>query len=157
MSKTSDFLDFQDLSSPIEVLVSNLFGKDYILREATGDVACKFQNKRTKCMKFGTDGKTASIDDIADVDPLLLSMCLFAPNVKNPGTFDVPVPITTIRSWPSRIVKKLVEKAKEISELEDVEETVADLEKRLEAAKEKAKAQEETSKNVSGSTTSGSE
>ena len=154
---SADFLDFQDLSTPVEVLVSNLFGKDYILREATGDVACKFQNKRAKCMKFGTDGKTASIDDIADVDPLLLSMCLFSPNDKTPGTFDKPVPITTIRSWPSRIVKKLVEKAKEISELEDVEETVADLEKKLEAAKEKVKAKEETSKNESGSTTDGSE
>lgn len=149
-------LDFLSLSSPIEVPVKNLFGKNYVLREASGDVACRFQNKRAKCMRFGTDGKTASIDNIADVDPELLSMCLFGENDKTPNLYDKPVSLPTIRAWPSRIVKKLVEKAKEISELEDTEETVVELEKKLEAAREKAKTQEETSKNVSAPTTDGS-
>jgi hypothetical protein len=47
---------------------------------------------------------------LANVEPLLVSLCLFREN-------GAPVLLATVRSWPARVVKSLFEKAKEISDL----------------------------------------
>lgn len=155
LQPTETVMDFGDLSTPIEVEIKNLNGKDYRLREASGDVVCKFQNKRAKCMKFGTDGKTASVENIADIDPELVSMCMFGEG--KPGEFTINVPVATVRSWSARILKQLVDKVKKISDMEELEESVAELEKKLEAAREKAKDKEQELKNELEATISGSE
>lgn len=97
--------------TPREVPVT--IGKEqYLLVEATEDVACKFRNASLNNMKVD-DGKIVGMSGVADVEPLLVSMCL----LKNVGNSMVPVDISTVRAWPSRIVKKLFETIKEISEL----------------------------------------
>ena len=126
-----------------------LSGKDYSLREASGDAATKFANARLNCIKLGPDGKPQTVRGIADVEPLLVSLCLFDETGKN-------VPEATVRSWPARVQKVLFERAKEMSHLDDLETEAAivaqitALQKRLEEMRE--------SKNVgSESTADGSD
>lgn len=121
----------------------------YFLKEASGDAATKFANARLNCVKLGPDGKPQTVRGIADVEPLLVSLCLFDSNGKN-------VPEATVRSWPYRIQKALFDRAKEMSHLDDLEteaaivDQITSLQKKLDEMHE--------SKNVGGeSTTVGSD
>ena len=106
-------LDFSDLTR-VEVSVT-VGDKQYTLREATGDAACRYRNALLKCTELGPEGKPVRVIGMADVEPLLVSLCLF--NEQNK-----PVHVNTVRSWPARIQKALFEKTKEISNLDDEEE-----------------------------------
>ncbi len=96
-------------------------GEDYVLREASGDTACRYQNAQVACMRM-TDGQVSKVTAIADTQPLLVSLCLVK-LVQKPDSDEPelrrPVPISTVRGWPSRVVKDLFERAKEISGLEE--------------------------------------
>jgi len=89
-------------------------GEDYVLREASGDAGCKYRNALLACTTL-TDGKPSRIEGMADVEPLLVSLCLFTQGGR-------PVTVPKVRSWPSRVVKALFEKIKEISDLDEEEE-----------------------------------
>ena len=108
-------LIFEQLT-PIEVPVQ-LAGDSYLLREASGEAAAKFNNARTACYDYMA-GKLSKIHDTGDLEPLLVALCIFTHDGK-------PVPESTVRGWPARIVTALFEKAKEISGLGP--ETVDDL------------------------------
>lgn len=119
-------LDFADLA-PVEIKV-NLFNKKYVLCEASGDAACKYRNAQLKGVKIGTDGRPQSIpENVADSEPLLVSLCLYEADKDGKLRYDkdnLPDPkfrvaIGTVRSWPSRIQKKLFEKVREISQLDE--------------------------------------
>lgn len=109
-----------DLSAPIVIPVKlkDKDGelKDYELREANGDVACRWRNAILQRTTLGPDGKPSSLGAIADTEPILVSLCLFEAGTNR------NVPVGTIRQWPSKVQKALFEKAKEISELDDDEE-----------------------------------
>ncbi len=95
-------------------------GEKYVLREASGDAACRYQNAQVACMRM-TDGQVSKVTAIADTQPLLVSLCLLK-LVQKPDSDGVEkrlVSISTVRSWPSRVVKDLFETAKEISGLEE--------------------------------------
>lgn len=109
----NDALDFNDLS-PIEVPVS-IDGRSYILREATGDAACRYRNALLACTQLGPEGKPSSVKGMADAEPLLVSLCLFDDAGK-------PVSGPTIRKWPARVLKALFDKATEISQLGEEED-----------------------------------
>ena len=99
----------------LEIAVS--IGADkYVLREASGDAACRYRNKITSCAK--RVGEEMIVDGpIADAEPLLVSLCLFA--VDAAGVVSVQhVSEQTVRAWPLRVVKTLFEKIQEISPLE---------------------------------------
>jgi len=106
-------LDFGDLTLIEKPVV--VAGKAYTLREATGDASCKYRNAVLKCTRIGPDGTATALDNLADVEPLLVSLCL----VDDQGHH---VHQSIIRSWPSRVVKKLFEVAKNISELGETDE-----------------------------------
>jgi len=105
-------LNFDDLT-PIEIPV-RIQGKNYVLREASGDAACRYRNAVLACAQLTPEGKAVSVRNLADVEPLLVSLCLF----DEKGN---PVSVNQVRKWPARVVKALYEKAKEISDL-DLEE-----------------------------------
>jgi len=95
----------------IEVPVT--IGKDeFVLREADGDVSCKYRNAVLSCTKLSGRGKPVSIQNLADVEPYLVSLCLFSLDGK-------PVALKVVRSWPNRITKQLYNTAKEISNLDE--------------------------------------
>lgn len=108
-------IDLGDLQ-PIEVPYK-LGGKSYILKEASGDAVCKYRNALMKSAKMGDDLRVTSVDGIADVEPLLVSLCLFEVTEKGHR----PVSTADVRAWPNRVQKALFEKVKEISDLEDKE------------------------------------
>ena len=113
-----------DSIEPIEIPVS-IVGVQYVLREASGEAAVKYQNAVSKCSKF-VDGKFGGIQgDLAGTQPLLISLCLFHESSEGSGKFTTAVPETKIRSWPARIQKQLYEKA-------DITAQIAKLQKRLE-------------------------
>lgn len=91
---------------------------NYVLREASGLAARKY---RQACVT-GTemvideakDTRTVrNLQDSLNVEAFLVSLCLFRVD----GNKMSPVSITTIEGWPSRVQKKLFDKAKEISDL----------------------------------------
>ena len=113
---------FEDLAR-IEVPVT-VGSQQYVLREANGDTACKFQNARVARYEYNDEGKLVRLRDTADLEPFLVSLCLFMQD----GV--TPVSEVTIRSWPGKIQGKLYDRAKEISGLDETED-LATLEKQL--------------------------
>lgn len=117
---------FEDLT-PIEVPVK-IEGKSYILREASGDAACKWRNAQLRAARMER-GKLANIGNLADCEPLLVSLCLFEVIDAN-RSITRNVPQQTIRNWPSRVQKALYDRALKISGLdtevedEEQEETI---------------------------------
>ncbi len=115
----TDSFDFNDLTL-IEIPVS-VDGKDFILREADGDTAKKYQNALLGSFTLGPEGKPSKIAGLANVEPMLVSLCLF-PVDANGNTSKQHVQESVVGKWPSRVVKKLYEKAKEISEIDKTED-----------------------------------
>lgn len=124
MSDSFDFDGITPVSIPVRV-----GGKRYILREATGDVAVRYRNACLKAMKLGADGKPVAMENMADVEPYLVHLTLFAV-AENGG--ESQVPLATVRGWPARVVKALFNKAKEIGSLDEAD-TKEQLQARIDA------------------------
>lgn len=113
-------LVFED-AEPVEVPV-RIGNRRYMLCEASEDAACKYRNASTACARFD-GGKMVGIQGpIADVEPLLVSLCLFELYDHQGETRRRPVTLTQVRSWPSRVVKPIYEKARELSRLKEDDE-----------------------------------
>ncbi len=110
--------------------------EDYILREASESAVCKYRNALLKATKLGPDGKLASIDGMADVEPLLVSLCLYEKYDHKGEKKERLVNIQKILAWKSSIVKDLFANCKKISEIDD-DETAESLNKQMEELKEK--------------------
>ena len=91
-------------------------GKNYILREASGETAVVFRNAQIECTTMGPEGKPKKFEGVADVEPLLVSRCSWEQTTDGK---EKPVSIATVKSWPSRVQKKLFNDAKRISELDE--------------------------------------
>lgn len=112
--------------------------RKYVLREASEGAACQFRNAITKAAKMA-DGKVVGIENIGDVEPLLVSLCLFEV-LPDGGTKNIGVPIQVVRGWPARVVKQLFAKAKEISELDEAAETEEAIEQQIARLQERLNA-----------------
>ena len=102
-------LRFDDIT-PIEERV-HVGGGEYVLREMSGDAAVKYDNARLNRYEY-QDGKLVKIRDLADMEPLLVSLCLFTDDGKT------PVSEVTIRAWPCHVQKALHERAKQINDMD---------------------------------------
>ena len=110
IDESIEAMDFSDLSlAEVPVQIGD---KQYTLREATGDAACLYRNALLRCTKLGPQGKPETVQGMADVEPYLVSLCLFDEN-------DKPVKASVIRKWPARIQASLFTRIKEISDLGD--------------------------------------
>jgi hypothetical protein len=114
----------------------------YVLREADVDVACKYKNALMGAV-FARESGTGTTN-IADVEPLLVSLCI---SYGNNGAKDdhTPVPLATVRSWKPALVEKLADRVKKISKLNKEDnatpDQIAQVEKMLADMKAKAAAQ----------------
>lgn len=137
--------------TPIQVEYK-IGGIDYLLREASGEAAVKFSNAKLANLTLN-DGKVIKVVGMANIQPLLISLCLIE---KATGK---PVEEALIKSWPSRIQTALFDKAKEISEIdqdatkEGLEKIIADAQKQL----AEIKAKENPAKNEQSGTQDGSD
>jgi hypothetical protein len=114
--------DFDDLT-PAERPVK-FRGQRYTLREATEADACTYRNAVLRARKVDADGKLSHFDGLADAGPLLVALCLR-------DEAGAAVPLATVRSWPSRVVRPLFDWVQRASGLREEEETEAALAERL--------------------------
>lgn len=123
-NQESNFFEFdltETITIPVRIKDKDGVVREYELREATGDIACRWRNAIFARTELGPNGKPKSLGNIADTEPILVSLCLFDTKTNN------NVSVQTVRSWPSKIQKSLFEKIKEISDLEDDEVTNDDV------------------------------
>lgn len=113
--KNLEDMVFDDLT-PIEVKV-RIENKPYVLREATGAAAVQYRNASMRNIRMA-DGKVVGMGDIGELEPLLVSLCLFSADAD--GKFS-SVTVAKIKSWPARVVKDLFNRARAISDLEEAE------------------------------------
>jgi len=111
-----DSIVFESIE-PIEIPVT-ISGVDYVLKEANGKAACDYRNAMLAGAELDKNGNVAVIKGLANIEPLLVARCLYriVKNPEGPDTFE-PVLEEQVLKWPSRVLKVLFAKAKEISEL----------------------------------------
>ena len=98
-----------------EILVSIEGGgevKTYTLKEADGNAAIQYRNRIMEAIRPSAEGQPTAYKGFAEVEPMLVSLCLFNGDGQT-------VPLSTIKSWPSRIQKALFNKIKAISDLDE--------------------------------------
>ena len=123
--KDNDF-DFSELTL-IEFPVK-IGDKECVLREASEDAARQYQNALTRHTSI-EDGKVRGImGPIADTQSLFVSLCMFE---SSDDGKERRVDVKEVRKWPARVVKKLFDKAKEISEIGEDGDTIESLEKQI--------------------------
>jgi len=108
-------------------------GAAYVLQEASAGAGRDYRNAQNKTFKIA-DGKMVGMENTADLDLLLVSLCLFK-EMSTPGILS-PVPLITLQEWPDKVIAALSTKAKEISDLDD-KDTVETVDKKIEALKKK--------------------
>ena len=113
-SESFDFSDYQLVTIPVRI-----GDTAYILRQASGDAAVKYRDRVMSCTTFGKDGAATGVKGIAGVEPYLVSLCLFEVSEGK----EKAVLEQTVRSWPNPLMKKLYDKARAISGMEEVDQT----------------------------------
>lgn len=121
-----------DTLQPVEVSVK-LGGEQYWLKEASEAAAVAYRNATAAAVKM-VEGEVSGLGAVGDVEPLLVSYCLW----KDTPQGRQPVPVSVVRGWPAKVVKALFARVKEISELdepdtlEQVDKQIARLQKKRE-------------------------
>ena len=87
---------------------------------------------------LGEGGKPQGIRGLADADSLLLSLCIYRLIKDETEEKRIPIPHTTILTWPRKVVKALSDKVKKMSDM-DVDDETKTLEERLAVLEERAK------------------
>lgn len=101
---------------PLEVPITLADGH-YVLKEASAEAVRQYRNSTTNKARY-SEGKLSGVTDIADAEPLLVSLCLFP--IDGLGTVsDKHVTKDFILSLPHRIQKSLYERLRNISKMED--------------------------------------
>jgi len=100
----------------VKVSVTGPNKKQYNLVEASADATAKYKSAQARCARF-KDGEMHGVDGVGDLEPYLVSMCLFPINDKGEQA-TTSENFSVIRGWPSPIVAKLYDKAREISEID---------------------------------------
>lgn len=110
-------------------------GKHYVLREANGAAAKKFKNQQYGGVRM-ENGQLAGVKDIGELEPLLVSLCLFGATSEEDLTAGYTRPMephkNAIEKWPSRVLTALYKKAKEISHLDEDDKVQLAIKKALE-------------------------
>lgn len=114
-------------------------GKSYILREPPEEASIKLRTTQFRNARM-VDGKiSASLEDAAKSQVLLLSYCVYTENHPDPKLNNQLVSEKELKGWGTSIVKDLFEKAKEMGDMnegetkESLEKQREEIEKKLEA------------------------
>jgi hypothetical protein len=123
-------LNLEDIN-PIETTFT-FEGVTYVAKEAMGNAANKWRSAIIKATRQNAEGKLSPTEHLPDTEPLLVSLCTFT---RSEGK-DEPVDIKTVKNWPSRLIKRVFNWIKEVSELGEGE-TKEELEKQLKKTQER--------------------
>lgn len=127
--------------TPVEIPIT-LSGEKYFLTEAPESVAIAYRNANIRGAKL-TDGKVTGIDGIAEADAILVAGCVAQCDRstgrlrRDPNGDPITVEVRAVKRWPARVVKRLAEKIKDISDLREQPQTEADLEKVIKESQDK--------------------
>lgn len=114
----------------------------YVLIEALSDAVAKWRNSQMAGTRMeaseSSDKRTITLGNMGDAEPVLVSLCAFYSDengtipVDGFGNVDLKkrVPEQVVRSWTNRVVSRLFEQAKLLSNLEETE-TVESLDKKI--------------------------
>lgn len=87
-------------------------GERYVLKSADAEAAVAYENAQLRGTQRDPEtGKVVGQVGLADTEPLLVHLCLWNEEETQ------RIPERKIRSWPAFLVKRLFDKAKEISNL----------------------------------------
>lgn len=162
MSKNTDVMEFED-EELVEVPVK-IGANRYILQEANGDVVVQHRNAVLAYTRYNDQGNIASISGIASAEPLLISKCLYTTIPADKANPEGPViksklaGLEFVNNLRHRTMKKLFNRIKEISDMND-DESVEALKKQRDELTKRIVAIEETEakvKNSQSGTTGGS-
>lgn len=114
--------DFHDLE-PRERRVNNLFGRNYILREASEAGNQKYKNVLARSLSRDAQGNVTPLEGFQETDTILLCECLYELDrdgrlrLTTDGNPDAAylVPYNVALAWPARVVEQLVKDLKEMS------------------------------------------
>lgn len=121
----SFYFDFDDLA-PIEIPVKYA-GATYLLREASEGATRQYRNAVMKTRIYSR-GELVGLKDVADVESLLVSLCLFKTDPKgsilrNDKGDPINVHLDVISAWRGWMIRRLYLKALEISRLGEWEDS----------------------------------
>jgi hypothetical protein len=126
-----------------------------IMREASAEATISYKNGMMACTRLGPDGRPATINGLADLDPKLLSACLIQ---QLEGNKEKPVDIAVIRKWPDRVVQHLIKTLKKISPtLEEENETPESIQKEINRLSKRKKELEDKGDSAKNEQSAGTE
>ena len=139
-------------ATPTEIPVS-IGDKPYVLCEADEATAVAYRNASVQGASVDNKGQVIHLGAVGSLQPLLVSRCLFQLVLKDDGTEMKRLPVLerVVLKWPSRIVRPLFDRAKQISRLDEpvtldgLRKQSADLQERI----AELEAEEGSSKNES--------
>ena len=126
-----DFSSLERVDYPVRVNDSAGVPHDYVLREPSGEGTAKYKAAAIQATRFEAGKPSGASGDIAHIDFLLLSQCLFDAETGKQVSQDV------IKTWPDRVVNALVTKVKQITPSlsddtpEKLKKQIASLQKQL--------------------------
>jgi hypothetical protein len=113
----------------------------FVLKEATEAAHIDYRDTMMRSMRASeskTGEKIATVTGGSDAESVLIMRCLFRRTENtNGGTTDAQVPLDFVRALPRRITSKLYAKVREISGMDEEQETEEFLTKRIESDRAK--------------------
>lgn len=137
-------LNFDDGDLGPREVPFKLGSKDYVAREASAGGAATYRSA-VLATHHMEDGKLVRLENTGDLEPLLVSLCVFRVQTKYACSCGngvdckrhPRVPLPVVRDWPSSTTKRLFEVIKEISPGLEERDTVEAIERRIKRDQEK--------------------
>ncbi len=98
-------------SEKVSIENSEGVAEDYVIHEMCGDILEEYFNGQKEKTKISDDGKTVRILDYKGVYITLLNLTMTGPDEK-------AVPLTLLKTWPSRVQIALFKIAQELNALD---------------------------------------
>lgn len=109
-------------------------GRRYVLSEASTADAAKYKNAQMAGLKLAK-GKAVGVSGLASTTVLLVSLCLR--EAVGEGSDTIPIPATTIDSWPDKMTQQIFDRIREVSpSLKETERTAADIREQIKELQE---------------------
>ena len=121
MTREAMNFDLSLVEIPVTITKRDGTKKKCILREASEDTVCQYNNARTDCVRYGKEGNISGSHNIHDITPMLVALCMVELEEGADGSIvqEKQIQITEVRTWRHSVVESLFKKAKEISAIDD--------------------------------------
>jgi hypothetical protein len=108
--------EMEDISLELTEVKVKLNGKPHIIVSADGETATEYRNMALKHVIMRDSQIEGKLHGLAESEPFLVSRCVFLLGPKDERT---PYTLDVVKKWNSSAIKKLYNKIREISDLEE--------------------------------------